>query len=92
MGVRVEFKSALKNITGTQAVTLDKSYNTFEKVFTELIRLYPQLKDEMFYTDGTIDYAYQVILNGIRLAWPEDKDVRVKDGDRMILMVFMAGG
>ncbi len=92
MSIRVEFKSALKNITGTQTVLLDKCFNTFEKVITELIRLYPQLKDEMFYSDGTIDYAYQVILNGNRLVWPEDKDISMKDGDRIILMVFLAGG
>lgn len=92
MSIRVEFKSALKNITGTQTVSLENSSNTFEKVITTLIRLYPQLKDEMFYSDGTIDYAYQVILNGVRLVWPEDKDVTIKDGDRIILMVFLAGG
>ncbi len=92
MGIRVEFKSALKNVTGTKTVTLDKSFNTFEKIITELLNLYPQLKDELFYADGTIDYAFQIILNGRRLVWPEDKDIRTKDGDNLIFMVFMAGG
>lgn len=92
MGIRVEFKSALKNVTGTKTVTLDKSFNTFEKIITELLNLYPQLKDELFYADGTIDYVFQIILNGRRLVWPEDKDIRIKDGDNLIFMVFMAGG
>ncbi len=92
MAIKVEFKSALKSVTGTQAVTIDGTFNTFEKVLTELIRLYPGLKDEMFYADGTIDYIYQIILNGKRLSWPEDKDIRVKDGDVLVFMVFMAGG
>ena len=92
MGIKIEFKSALKGVTGTQSVNLDRTFNTFEKVIAELLRLYPRLKDEMFYSDGTLDYAYQVILNGQRLVWPEDKKVKIKDGDRIILMLFMAGG
>ncbi len=92
MAIKVEFKSALKNVTGTQAVNIDRKFDTFEKVLTELIRLYPKLKEEMFYADGTIDFIYQIILNGKRLSWPEDKDIRIKDGDILVFMVFMAGG
>ena len=92
MAVKIEFKSALKSVTGTQTATLDGSFNTFEKVIAELLRLFPRLKDEMFYTDGTIDHIYQIMLNGKRLSWPEDKEVRVKDGDVLVFMVFMAGG
>ena len=92
MAIRVEFKSALKSVTGTQAITIDRTFDTFEKALMELIRLFPELKDEMFYSDGTIDYIYQIILNGKRLSWPEDKDIRIKDGDVIVFMVFMAGG
>ncbi len=92
MAIKVEFKSALKSVTGTSAVTIDKSFNTLEKIMAELIRLYPELKDEMFYSDGTIDHIYQVIHNSKRLSWPEDKEVRIKDGDILVFMVFMAGG
>ncbi len=92
MAVKVEFKSALKTVTGTQSTTVDSSFDTFEKVLMELVRLYPGLKEEMFYADGTIDYIYQIILNGKRLSWPEDKDARVKDGDVLVFLVFMAGG
>ncbi len=92
MAIKIDFKSGLKSVTGTQYVTIDKSFNTFEKVITELIRLYPRLKEEMFYSDGTMDYIYQVILNGKRLSWPEDKDFRIKDGDVLVFLVFMAGG
>ncbi len=92
MAIKIEFKSGLKDITGASKTTLDKSFNTFEKTMQELIRLYPGLKDEMFYTDGSIDYAYQIFLNGKRLSWPEDKEARVKDGDELIFLIFMAGG
>lgn len=92
MAIKVEFKSALKNVTGTQTVTIDRKFDTFDKALTELVRLYPELKEEMFYADGTIDYIYQIILNGKRLSWPEDKDIRIKDGDILVFMVFMAGG
>ncbi len=92
MPIKVEFKSSLKDITGTQTAILDRSFNTLGKAMAELIRLYPGLEDEMFYADGTIDYAYQVILNNRRLAWPEDSEVKIKDGDRLLFMVFMAGG
>lgn len=92
MAIKIEFKSALKSVTGTHTVSLDRSFNTFEKIIAELIRLYPALQEELFYSDGTMDYIYQVILNGKRLSWPEDRETQVKDGDHLAFMVFMAGG
>ncbi len=92
MSIKIEFKSALKDVTGTSKAALDKSFNTFEKALNELIRQYPGLKDEMFYSDGTIDFAYQIFHNGRRLSWPEDKEVKLKDGDELVFLIFMAGG
>jgi len=92
VSIKVKFMSALRSVTGTPSVELDPSFNTLEKVMEELLRLYPQLKDEMFYPDGTIDFVYHLILNGERLSWPDDKGVRVHNGDQLVFMVFMAGG
>ncbi len=92
MGITVKFMSALKEVTGTSSVVLDTSFNTFEKVMEELLRLYPKLKDEIFYPDGTIDYIYHISLNGRRLSWPEDKKTKVKNSDQLLFMVYMAGG
>ncbi len=92
MAIKIEFKSGLKDVTGTSKATLDKSFNSFEKMMNELIRQIPALKDEMFYSDGSMDFAYQVFLNGRRLSWPEDKDTGLKDGDELIFLIFMAGG
>jgi len=93
MTIKVEFKSGLKDITGTNHVTIDSSATgTFETVLKEVIRLYPRLEEEMFYSDGTLDHIYQIIHNSRRLSWPEDKAVRVRDGDTLVFFVFMAGG
>ncbi|HHT46317.1 MAG TPA: MoaD family protein [Firmicutes bacterium] len=92
MGIKVKFMSYLKEITGTSLVELQPSFDTVEKIMDELLRLYPQLKDEMFYEDGTMDFIYQLILNGKRLSWPENKNLRVKNGDQLMIMVFIAGG
>lgn len=92
MTVKVKLMSSLKSITGTGLVELPPTFDTVEKVMEELLRLYPQLKDEMFYPDGTMDFIYQLILNGKRLSWPDDKNLRIKNGDELMLMVFMAGG
>ena len=92
MAIKVKFLSSLKSITGTGLVELPSTLDTVEKVMDELLRMYPQLKDEMFYPDGTIDYIYHLILNGRRLSWPDDKNLRVKNGDELMLLVFMAGG
>lgn len=92
MSINVKFMPALRSITGTPSVELDPSLNTLEKVMDELLRLYPQLKGKMFYPDGTIDFVYHLILNGERLSWPDDKDVKVHSGDELVFMVFMAGG
>ncbi len=92
MAIKVEFKSGLKDITGVSRTGLERSFNTFEKAMNELIRQYPALKNEMFYSDGSIDFAYQIFLNGKRLSWPEDKETRLKDGDELLFLIFMAGG
>ena len=92
MGVKIKFMSALKEVTGSAEVVLDASFDTYGKIMEELIRLFPRLKEEIFYPDGTIDYVYQISLNGQRLSWPEDKDVRVKNADQIVFMVFMSGG
>lgn len=92
MAVTIKFMSALKNVTGTQQVELDSSFDTFEKVMQELLRLFPQLEDEMFYSDGSIDFIYHISINGRRLSWPDDKDIKVKDGDLIVFMIYMAGG
>jgi MoaD family protein len=92
MTIKVKFMSVLRSVTGTPSVELDPSFNTLEKVMEELFRLYPQLKDEMFYPAGTTDFVYHLILNGERLSWPDDKDVKVHSGDELVFMVFMAGG
>ncbi len=92
MAIKIAFKSGLKDITGVSKTTLDRTFNTFEKAMQELIRLYPGLKDELFYSDGSIDFAYQIFLNDKRLSWPENKETRLKDGDELIFFIFMAGG
>ena len=68
MGIKVKFMSALKEVTGTSFRT-ESFFNTL-KSNGRLVG-YIQLKDELFYPDGTIDYL-QISLNG-RLSWPEKK-------------------
>lgn len=92
MGIKVKFLTALKEVTGTSSVELDTSFNTFEKVMEELLRSFPKLEDKLFCSDGTIDYLYQISLNGKRLSWPEDKNVRIKNKDQLLFMVSMVGG
>lgn len=92
MGIKVKFLTALKEVTGTSSAEFDTSFNTFERVMEELLRSFPKLKDELFCSDGTIDYLYQIILNGKRLSWPEDKNVRIKNGDQLLFMVNMVDG
>jgi molybdopterin converting factor small subunit len=91
MAVKVKLMSSLKTITGTRLVELPSSMDTAEKVMEELLRLYPQLKDEMFYAGGNMDYIYQLLLYGKRLSWPDDKNIKVKNSDELMIKVFMSG-
>lgn len=90
--VKVRFIAPLKDFTGTEMVELESSFNTFEKVMTELLRFYPRLKAELFNADGLISYACHIMLNGKPVYWPRDKDIRVNAGDELLLMRFIAGG
>jgi len=92
MVVNVRFVPVVKEISGTQVVIIDRSFSSLGKVIDEIIRLYPQLKDELFNADGAMQYIYHLMLNGKHLAWPEDKDIKVNDGDELLCLTFMAGG
>ncbi len=92
MAVKVRFIAPLKDFTGTEIVELDGSFDTFEKVMTEVLSLYSRLKGELFNADGLIGYACHFMLNGKRVSWPEDKDISIDDGAELILMRFIAGG
>jgi len=92
MSIKVKFMSALRSVTGTPSVELDHSFGTLGEVIEELLRLYPQLKEELFHPDGTMDFIYHLMLNGDRVSWKKDKDIRVRTGDQLVFMVFIAGG
>ena len=92
MSIRIKLLSSLGKLTGTTSVELDANFNTLDKAMNELWRLYPELRKEMLYRDGTMDFIYQIILNGERVVWPDDKDIKLKDKAQIALMVFMAGG
>ena len=92
MLVKVRFIPVLKEVAGTQVIIIGSSFTSLEKVIKELLKLYPQLKNELFNADGTMHYICHMMLNGMLLSWPEDKDIKVKDGEELLFLTFMAGG
>ncbi|MEW6425211.1 MAG: MoaD family protein [Bacillota bacterium] len=91
--IQVNLMSLLSDYTGgASKVFLEAGCRTVGEVLSELTRLYPVLKQELFDEDGKPDYFYQVILNGDKIEWEQVLDTPVKDGDELVIFGVLGGG
>ncbi|MCG8401112.1 MAG: MoaD/ThiS family protein [Firmicutes bacterium] len=65
---------------------------TMADVLEHLWQSFPKLKEELFDESGNLDYIYQIVLNGKRILWPQEKQISVSAGDEIIFFAMMGGG
>ena len=92
MKIRVKFMSFLSNITGTSEYLVQVPCETVEDVLEHLFKEFPKLKQELFDSFGELDYIYQIVLNGSRVFYPREKQLRVSPGDEMVFFAIVGGG
>jgi ferredoxin-nitrite reductase len=92
MGVRVEFPSVLAKEIGDRRVELEPVPRTLAEAIKELFYRYPALKEEMLGPDGEIDYSYRFFLNGMDVSPWRDRDLLLRDGDELVILLMLAGG
>lgn len=64
---------------------------TVNECLQHLIEKYPPLEKEIFQKKGKLSPIIEVYLNG-ESTYPDELNMKVKDGDKIHLIYFLAGG
>jgi molybdopterin converting factor small subunit len=70
---------------------LDTTGSTVGECIEQLIARYPALKDLIFYKDGQLQTFLEIYVNR-HMAYPDELNRKVKDGDIIHLTMMIAGG
>jgi sulfur-carrier protein len=90
MAIQINLHKTHRQYTGGQE-SVDVEGRTVGECLKDLIRQYPSLGKEVFGKDGKLSGIVEVYLNGAT-AYPDELAKPVKDGDRIQLVYFLAGG
>lgn len=92
MTIHIKFMSFLSDITQVKDYQMQLPCQTMADVLEHLWQSFPKLKEELFDESGNLDYIYQIVLNGKRILWPQEKQISVSAGDEIIFFAMMGGG
>jgi len=92
MTIHIKFMSFFSNITGMKDYKMQLPCKTMADVLEHLFQSFPELKEELFDESGNLDYIYQIVLNGKRILWPQEKRVGVSSGDEIVFFAIVGGG
>ena len=90
MSVKINLHKTHRQYTNGQETVEVNGYNVGE-CLKELVKQYPDLKNELFDKKGKLLSVHEVYLNGAS-AYPDELAREVKDGDEIHLLVMLAGG
>jgi MoaD family protein len=92
MSIRVNFHSNLSRITGRERIELDALYSDVRSLLEGLVSTFPALSDELFDSDGRLDFEYQILLNGRSINAQGGVAAPLKDGDEITFLMPLSGG
>ena len=90
MSVKINLHKTHRQYTNGQE-TVEVNGNNVGECLKELVKQYPDLKNELFDKKGKLLSVLEVYLNGAS-AYPDELAREVKDGDEIHLLVMLAGG
>jgi molybdopterin converting factor small subunit len=90
MAVNIILHKTHRQHTGGQE-SVEVQGQTIGECLKDLIRLYPPLGKEIYDKDGKLSGLMEVYLNGAS-AFPDELAKPVRDGDKIQLVYFLAGG
>jgi sulfur-carrier protein len=90
MAIQINLHKTHRQYTGGKEF-VDVEGKTVGECLKDLIRRYPPLGKEVFSKDGKLSGIVEVYLNGAT-AYPDELAKPVKDGDKIQLVYFLAGG
>ena len=91
MPVIVEMPAALRQFAGDQD-TLNSSGKTVDEVFSELCSTHPELKKNLYGSDGKIRSFINIYINDEDIRYGQGLDSPLKEGDRVQIVPSIAGG
>jgi sulfur-carrier protein len=90
MAIQINLHKTHRQYTGGQE-SVEVEGQTIGECLKDLIRKYPPLGKEVFGKNGKLSGIVEVYLNGAT-AYPDELAKPVKDGDKIQLVYFLAGG
>jgi molybdopterin converting factor small subunit len=90
MAIEVNLHKTHQQYTGGKG-SVEVEGKTVGECLKDLIRKYPPLGKEIFDKKGKLSGIVEVYLNGAT-AYPDELVKPVKDGDKIQLVYFLAGG
>ena len=90
MSVKINLHKTHRQYTNGQEI-VEVNGNNVGECLKELVKQYPDLKNELFDKKGKLLSVLEVYLNGAS-AYPDELAREVKDGDEIHLLVMLAGG
>jgi len=90
MAIQINLHKTHRRYTGGKE-SVDVEGKTVGECLKDLIRKYPPLGKEVFGKNGKLSGIVEVYLNGAT-AYPDELAKPVKDGDKIQLVYFLAGG
>ena len=91
MVVIVEMPAALRQFAGNQN-ELNSSGKTVEEVFSELCRAHPELKQNLYESEGKIRSFINIYINDEDIRYVKGLASPLKKGDRIQIVPSIAGG
>jgi molybdopterin converting factor small subunit len=90
VSVKINLHKTHRQYTNGQEI-VEVNGNNVGECLKELVKQYPDLKNELFDKKGKLLSVLEVYLNGAS-AYPDELAREVKDGDEIHLLVMLAGG
>ncbi len=90
MSIEINLHKTHRQLTDGQE-TIVVEGTTVGECLDELISRYPGLEKEIFDNKGKLSNIIEIYLNGLS-AFPDELKRPVKDGDKIQIVYFLAGG
>ena len=90
MSVQLEVSSIFARYTDNKT-NIELEGNTVGECINDLVEKYPDMKKMILDKNGNLRHSYDLYING-QSSYPKEMTKRVKDGDKLNLVMLIQGG
>ena len=90
MSIIVHIDQTLQHLTDDQA-KIEVHGGTVGECLEEVVKRFPAIKERLFTKKGTLLNYVDIYVNQ-ESSYPEELSMKVKDGDKLSMMLMVAGG